>query len=374
MSRRCAAATILLPALVAHGAIELRGGVEVSAPIEAVTLTGVRVGGSAPRTIAWDRIKVITGEFASDALEYEEIADAAWRARTRLARGDAMMAEPLFAWLFNLYQLEDGPTAELVTTGYLRCLLDRGAQADAVAPWLDTIRLGAVVADPDASNGSEPGPLQPRLAPIFEDSPELRALAESGLPSKLQATGGQAHALAWWYAEAARFDAGLPKQLVTTRPNEQGADEDDLEFIERLVLCRTGDRAERKRARAQLERVYESDTGTWREAWARTAVGRSLLLEDDEHEQHLGIIELLHVPARYADDQPALAALALRDAARAMRNLGDHQAADALLEQLRSIDPSRPAPPPRPPTTHIAAEAIHDATDAPTDTRNTNPQ
>ncbi len=381
MIRRCAVAAILFPAIVAQGTIELRGGAEVSAPIESVSLVGVRVGGSAPRTIAWDRIKVITGDFASDALEYEEIADAAWRARTRLARGDAMMAEPLFAWLFNLYQLENGPTAELVTSGYLRCLLDRGAQAEAVAPWLDTIRLGSVNADRFADQAEQPGILQPRLAPIFENSESTRALAESGLPGWFQSAGGAAHALAWWYAEAARFDTGLPKQLATTRPNEQGADDDDLAFIERLVLCRTGDNAERRRARTQLARVFVSDRGTWREAWARVAIGRSLLLEDNDRDRMLGVIELLHVPARFAGDQPALASLALRDAATALRALGEHDGASDLLQQIPAIDPARPAPAPRPQSTHVTAPAIDEPIPAapintsagsPTDTRNTN--
>jgi len=337
-----------LPALSAPGVIELRGGVEIDAPIEAISLDGVRVGGSAPRIISWDRVKTITGEHASEALEFEEISDAAWRARTRLARGDAAMAEPFFAWLFNLYHLKDGPTAAIVADGYLQCLLDRGAQAPAVAPWLDTIRLA--VDDEDAVT------LQPALPPIFDDSLETKALGEAGLPGLLQPTGGIVHALAWWYTEAARFDAGLAGQLPTTRPGEIGQAEDDLAFIEQLVLSRTGNDAQRKRMRLLLGRIVDRKQGTWREAWARVAIGRSLLLEDDERSRALGVIELLHVPARFASEQPALAALALRDAAGALRTLGDDAGAQELLEQLPQIDPTRPAPTPRPPSTHVAAD------------------
>lgn len=339
-------------ALLAPGAIELRGGAQVEAPIESITLEGVRVGGPAPRVLSWDRVKAITGDGASEALEYEEIAGAAWRARTRLARGDAAMAEPLFAWLFNLYRLTDGPTAAFVADGYLRCLLDRGAQAEAVAPWLDAVRLGAV--DP-APAGSGAGPLQPPLPPIFDDSLATRALGESGLPSRFQPFGGEAHALAWWYTEAARFDAGLPGQLATTRPNETGESGESLALVEQIVVSRTGDRDNRQRARTRLRAVIDHERGGWREAWARVAIGRSMLLEDDETTRALGVIELLHVPARFAGEQPALAALALRDAARALRAAGDDAGAAALLRDLPQIDPSRPAPAPMPPSAHVSA-------------------
>ncbi|MCB9839150.1 MAG: hypothetical protein H6813_07425 [Phycisphaeraceae bacterium] len=342
------------PALLAPGVIELRGGSEIEAPIEAITLGGVRVGGPAPRTISWDRVKVITGEHASEALEFEEIADAAWRARTRLARGDAAMAEPLFAWLFNLYHLGESPTAALVADGYLRCLLDRAEQAQAVAPWLDTVRL--------REDDGDAGVLQPALPPIFEDSPSTRALAESGLPTLLQPSGGAAHALSWWYTEAARLDSGLPGQLPTTRPGEAragGAEGEDLAFIEALVLCRGGDDSQRQRMRERLRGVIDREAGTWREAWSRVALGRSLLLEDDLTSRQLGVIELLHAPARFASQQPALAAVALRDASRALRAMGDDAGAEDLLRQLPSIDPARPAPAPRPSSTHVSAETTN---------------
>jgi len=335
------------PALLAPGVIELRGGAEVTAPIESIDLGGVTVGGSAPRTLTWDRVKVITGVHASEALEYEEIAGAAWRARTRLARGDAPMAEPLYAWLFNLYHLTDSPTAAMVAGGYLQCLLDRGAQAEAVAPWLDTARL----------RDAGPVELQPSLPPIFEDSDATRALGESGLPGLLQPTGGVPHAMAWWYTEAARRDAGLSGQLPTTRPGELREVPGDLAFVEHLVLCRTGDGVQRKRRRAELRGVIDEHAGTWREAWSRAAIGRSLLLEPDEASRTMGVVELLHVPARFAQQQPALASLALRDAASALRTMGDDAGAQALLRQADIIDPTRPAPAPLPRSTHVSAEA-----------------
>lgn len=340
------------PALLAQGVIELRGGSEVTAPIESIDIGGVTVGGSAPRTITWDRVKVITGEHASEALEYEEIAGAAWRARTRLARGDAPMAEPLYAWLFNLYQLTDSPTAALVADGYLQCLLDRGAQAEAVAPWLDSLRLDSL-----RLGGGDASDLLPALPPIFDDSEATRALGESGLPGLLQPTGGVPHALAWWYTEAARRDAGLPSQLPTTRPGELNVAADDLDFVESLVLSRTGDSAQRNRHRAMLRSAIDDHAGSWREAWARAAIGRSLLLEQDDAERSMGIVELLHVPARFASEQPALAALTLRDAASALRAMGDGAGAEALLRQFKSIDPTRPAPAPLPRSSHVSAEA-----------------
>jgi hypothetical protein len=349
-------------ALPAPGVIELRGGALIEAPIESITLEGVRVGGPAPRVLSWDRVKVITGEGASEALEYEEIAGVAWRARTRLARGDAAMAEPLFAWLFNQYQSGDGPTAAFVADGHLRCLLDRGAQAEAVAPWLDTVRLDAAEPGP---GGSGAGPLRPALAPIFDDSPATRALGESGLPARFQPVGGAAHALAWWYTEAARFDAGLPGQLATTRPSESGGSAESLALVEQIVVSRTGDRDNRQRARARLRVVVDHERGGWQEAWARVAIGRSMLLEQDETSRALGVVELLHVPARFSSEQPALAALALRDASRALRAAGDDAGSAALLRELPQIDPSRPAPAPMPASAHVSDATPSDPANQP---------
>ena len=144
---------------------------------------------------------------------------------------------------------------------------------------------------------------------------------------------------------------------MTTRPDEIGDAAEDLAFIEQIVLSRTGDDAQRKRMRTLLRRVVDRKQGTWREAWARVAIGRSLALEDDETSRALGVIELLHVPARFSSEQPALAALALRDAAGALRALGDSAGARELLEQLPEIDPTRPAPAPRPSSTHVAADS-----------------
>jgi len=323
----------LAAAACALGEIELRGGNIIDAPVESVTLGGVRVGGAAPRTIPWDRVKVVTGQMASEALEYAEISEAAWRARTRLARGDALLAEPLFEWLYALYMLEEGATAGLVAEGYTRCLLDRGAQAEAVAPWLDAVRLG--------ETGDREGVLHPLLPPIFEGGEATRRLADSGLSS--QHSGGAAHAIAWWYTEAALLDSGLSGQLATTRPGDTERD-GEAGFLERLVRCRSRDGAERRRMRDELRGFVDREHGTWREAWARAALGRSLLMEDDAQSRSLGVIELLHVPARFSAEQPALASMALREAAAALERAGDPDGARRLLERAATIDPWRPAP------------------------------
>ncbi|MEM1423515.1 MAG: hypothetical protein AAGH64_05880, partial [Planctomycetota bacterium] len=68
--------------------VELRSGDVIDAPVEAVSDAGVTVGGMQSRVIAWDRVAKVTGPKAAEALRYRELATDAWRARSRLARGD----------------------------------------------------------------------------------------------------------------------------------------------------------------------------------------------------------------------------------------------------------------------------------------------
>ena len=52
--------------------------------------------------------------------------------------------------------------------------------------------------------------------------------------------------------------------------------------------------------------------------------------------------ELLHVPARFADSLPHLAALSLAESAAAMKELGDGASAAILVRELRARYPGHP--------------------------------
>jgi hypothetical protein len=103
----------------------------------------------------------------------------------------------------------------------------------------------------------------------------------------------------------------------------------------------------------------------WEEAWCRVAIGRSLLRETDIREQRMGLVAMLHVPARFGDQLPALSALVLTEVAAELERMGDAAGAARLrieLEQLgwqpvqddappsptASQTPQTPAEPPAP--------------------------
>jgi hypothetical protein len=60
-------------------------------------------------------------------------------------------------------------------------------------------------------------------------------------------------------------------------------------------------------------------------------------------QRDLGMLELLHLPARFADDQPMLTSLALGAVLAELRTRGDSDDAAIIDAQLRAIDPNHPS-------------------------------
>ncbi|MBL0922178.1 MAG: hypothetical protein IBJ10_08640 [Phycisphaerales bacterium] len=108
-----------------------------------------------------------------------------------------------------------------------------------------------------------------------------------------------------------------------------------------LVLAMTralhGNADEAQSARAALSAGLSRDLGTWREAWRRAAMGVSLARAERPADRRAGMLELLHIPARFSASQPALAAIALREAARALDIDGDFRAAQSLRDEAAAL-------------------------------------
>lgn len=330
---------MILPLCVAVAAlqqVEFRGGIApVPGEVTEVSAQGATIGGT---VVAWDRIRTITGDgaVAEAFAEYSLIAEQAWRARSRLQRGDTLGAEPLFEQLFERYRGSKGPMSRLVCEGLLRCRLRRGAIVGATEAWLATLDIGgggewAVDANLPPVIDGETG-LVPALPPMWTASSAVASLTGMAKP-----TSEQASVLAAWYARAAAFECGL--ELPTLPARSGGAS-----LVAEIVVSRTGTREEREAARKALrDRLEAGPMAAWREAWCRAALGRSLILEEDEEQRLLGIVELLHVPARFADVHPYLAGLALAEAAGALRALGDAAGAQRLEAELREHFPTHSA-------------------------------
>ncbi|MBL8746229.1 MAG: hypothetical protein JNK58_07740, partial [Phycisphaerae bacterium] len=260
-------AAALMLAIASLGPVVLRGS---SQPDERnivnIDLRGIELAspGADPTLLGWEHIKLVTGDDAPRAEPYTRLADDAWRARSRILRGDARFAAPLLERLTRELHNVRSPTALLAFAGLARARADERDLPAAITAWQRAAELHAqgVRLDPDAASA------------IHFD----------------QSTGYITDLPAFWFARG------------------EAADRDD--FLSLINRALADDPAARSAARSQLRETLPASHNTWREAWTRAALGRSYLREKDAEPRTLGLLELLHLPARFANDQPILTSLA----------------------------------------------------------------
>lgn len=341
--------------LVLWGGRETPPGKIVEFSLEGVVLEdpfGVR------RTVRWDFVREIHGPREAEAEPFLKTARLAWRARTRLERGDAVTAEPMFEELYPLYEGLRGGMASMVAEGLLRCRLRRSAQTAAVRPWLAYLvsegagpylsrMAGALRPAVDEESG-----LVPSLAPVWLETPAVEAFARSEPIVVWEREGAaaprRAEILESLYRHAARFECQLETAAPELSLSSSDLADEGIRLVNAIVVAESGGADERAVARRLLEdeRDHARRAGSaraWVEAWCRLGIGRSLLREPDNEQKRLGVIELLHLPARFSDSQPYLAGVALAEAAVALNELGDKQGSDSLLVELRDSYGAHPA-------------------------------
>lgn len=346
--------------VAASGRVVLRGGFVEEGEIVGMSVSGLEVGGDAARVIGWDAVLRVEGARGEEARAYAGLAVSLSRAARRLERGDVGLAAPLYAVLYGRYGAVGGPTGRAVSEGELACRLAVGDQAGGVEPWLSALdaRLGGA----RLTGGSmartvidgETG-LVVTLPPVFAsgDGEGLRALAGT---SRWEATASRdvgergLRAMAAGYRVAGAMAAG---REVALDLEVLGAGLDGVELsglglsgvglVRDMVVAEAGDAGARAAARERLSREAERHAGTWREAWARAAIGRSLLRSEDGGERRRGVVELMHVPARFMRTQPYLAGVCLADAAGALEADGLGGAAAVLRAELERALPGHPA-------------------------------
>lgn len=341
------------------GQIQLRGGLAAPAPeVISAGAEGVVVGegGRAEWVIGWDRVLRLDGspEIAAEGAKFLPFGESLWRARTRLERGDAAAAEPMFEQLLPAVEGKGGPMPAVAAEGLLRCRLRRGAQVAAVDPWLAWLRAkGTPPGDgpmPFGMDWSERAGLDPimdsatglipAVPPIWLDWPAVRVYASHGAsaPGADSASSDAPAALAALYLHAARFETGAGEQV----PLVASASDPGVALVFDIVLSRTGGDADRAGARDRLEQRLAGSRDTWKEAWCRAAIGRSLVRETDVEVRRLGVIELLHLPARFSRSHPYLAGLCLAEASVTLAELGDRAGAAGLKKELLDNFPDHP--------------------------------
>lgn len=300
--------------------------------------------GGVVKTVGWDRVREVHGEQGAAATKQLEAVGELWRARMRLERGDFAAAEPMLDVLAPKMRGVVGPTAAVVFEGQLRCRLKRGATASAVWAWLDWVRArgGAIGSGSDSTLAwiggrlDAPAVVESRTGlilgtpPIFLHDAALDAAVASDEWERFTSADATTAELAMLYRAAARFEAELPPELGPVTSSN-----DSVRLVADIVQARVGTDPQREAARANLKsRLEQRDLDPWTECWCRVGMGRSLLREADSDMMRQGIIQLLHVPSRFARVSSYAASISLAEAAIMLHELGDDQGAAALKAEL----------------------------------------
>lgn len=331
-------APALALAAVSLGPVVLRGSTEPDPrPILRIDERGIDVqGAEGVVLIAWEDVKVVVGDEAERAAPFMPIADAAWRASARLARGDLDLAAPLFDELFERLRNVQSPTALFAAAGLASARIANNDLGGAIEPFLIASRLRddgfvldstvAVLLRIDPETG-----LFVDLAPFFE--PRSARLLLAGWPEDIE------HPLAGLYRTAAQVAAD-PSAFDSSILSEDATG--GAAFVLTIIRATGSPLSEvRTEARAALRAQIDAVSGTWREAWIRGAIGRSLLRESEPADRERGLIELLHVPARFSGVLPALAGSSLHIVLEDLHSRVDPTPA-ALEEQRRTLAAIRP--------------------------------
>ena len=321
----CAAAVDVV--LLRGGEPPLEGEVTLS---EAGVTVRTGTGSDATLEVPWDRVRDVRMlKEPADLDRYLARAEDLWRARSRLERGDAAMAEPLFERLFADYRGRTSETALVVAEGLLRCRLERHDLSRAVVPALEVARLRR--ADVTTASYGE-------LAVVYDEETGLCV----GVPpvwldeASAQQLAGQ---LGRYDARGDAVVAALRRlYLASASPGEAEVEVDretrrhpGVRLMMDLVETNSRDEGRRDAARGRLLRDMRR-LPDWAEGGARYCVGHSLVQEQDPARAELGALQLSHLPARYAQQQPYLAGLALRELIE-FAQLGGNVAAAGSLRQ-----------------------------------------
>lgn len=342
----CCVALVSRGACGEPGTVVLRGGAEFQASeivAEAGALT-CTIDGEL-RVFGWHEVALVRGPMADQVEVYLPIAESAWRGLARLARDDRVASEAELETIFDQLGAQINPTASAVAQGLLACRLARGAQAIAVEPMLTVVANDSATADLPTIKGAQP--LDPTfglcssLAPIWGTDAGLASMVGSISREDFTIWGRETKAeqLARLYSAAAQFELGSPATLAPVTPVDAG-----VKFVQEIVLARAGDAEQRLSARSALgDRLGAKGLPDWQSAWIHASLGLSLIQEPDEHETRLGIVELLYVPAVYAQSEPYLAGVCLSEAAIKLAELGREDAARTLALELERTYAQHPS-------------------------------
>ncbi|MBX3374270.1 MAG: hypothetical protein KF817_10580 [Phycisphaeraceae bacterium] len=344
--------------------VERRGGAPpLVGAIERIDDAGVRLVPDGPIgapvepaiVVPWDRVRAIRGPRERDPewIARRAMAEDLWRARTRLERGDHVLAEPLFERWERVLRSTTGESALVVQEGLLRCRLARGDLAGAVVPALESSRLRGAGFAVEAYRAlpvviDERTGLAPQAAPFFTSRAAAMRLARD-LAAYDPQGDPEAAERARLYLAAVRRQLGDGGPVTLAGPPPRGRAERIPALFARIVDSMAPPDPDGSRPAAVAGAVAALETisadpaqPAWARAWADAAVGRARLLDADPQTRERGILALLRVPARHAADQPVLAGICVAWARDALSALGAAPAADVLSTELQRRFPGHP--------------------------------
>ncbi len=322
--------------------IERRRGLSVlEGRIVAMDETAITIRSAETRathTVRWDLVRTVRTERSEPRLEqWLDLGERLWRARTRLERGDVLLAEPLLQELFDEWRGRTDEAALIAAEGLLRCRLARGDQAGGVLPALEVIRLSRADVSTDAYRAmprivDDRREVIPGLPPRWLAAPgDLVLVGELG---SYDARGDQVVAeMAALYRVLAARQVGRELDEQERRRSREAVDHPGLELLRAMVEADDPDRDRREAARQWIERELPDAEG-WREAWLRFQLGHTWVNEEGTGRRQRGMVQLLHLPARFSGTQPYLSGLAVEQARTTAAALGMDELAERLREQM----------------------------------------
>lgn len=288
--------------------------------------------------LVWDRVRDVEMADRDARLDrYLPLAEKLWRARSRLQRGDAVMAEPLFEELFEEFQGRTHEMALIVAEGLLRCRLARQAHEEAVVPLLETIRLRRAEVATDRYDELPPVidddvALSPALAPAWAVAQRLPRLERE--LARYDANDDEVvEAMREVYHAAVRHAMGESVVISAASRDVSSRHAGVALLYEAVSVLLHGDQPREARGReaAELRRNWPD----WTNAWLHYAHGMSMIQRSDSRdEQKRGCVRLLHIPAAHARTQQYLAGLALHHVAAWHEQAGLNDAAASLRDEL----------------------------------------
>ena len=345
---------------VVAAATPLDGGLEVRTGVATGVSPDDGRGGEVRELIPWDEVRGVVhadGRHPADA--FLPMAEDLWRARIRVARGDAALARHLLERHWERLRGASGPTAQMVAEGLLRATVEAGDLRAAVGPWIACLRLGSAgtptrfgALEPLLDDGTGLLPALPPFVPAEVRQALLEAYAEAGAHARGIAPSQDAPTQI-----AAQIAAGaalrMERLLVLAGGGQPAAAESStapdapalrvLEAIEAIVVAK--DARARDEAVAAFDRMMPEPPAflaTWRLAaigasGARLARGAT---GDGRAAALVGAaLENLAVPASGLDRTGLVDAHAIEVARGLLREAGDQASASALdalkAERLR---------------------------------------